>query len=87
MALRIDSLTPSASWPPCDAGEQPGRAQRQVAVVERHVLDALAGDLELELVGLGPLGVDVVVERDRVVDGGQRVVAVGPRARRPSAPG
>ena len=77
---------------PVDAvvlGEQPRRPDRDVGVVERDVVDGDAARrrsrVTRQVVGVGDR--DLVVQPDRLVDGGQRVVAVGAAGPDPEAAG
>jgi hypothetical protein len=67
----IDSLAPRESYGPC---------LREVGVIERYLIGTFAADHDLELVRIGPGGVHLVVDGNRLIHRGQRMVSISTRS-------
>jgi hypothetical protein len=59
------------------ACQQLGGAYREIGVIERHQVGTFAADRNIELIRTGPRGVHLVVDRDRLIHRGERVVPIG----------
>ena len=57
----------------------PGGTNREIGAIKRHLLGALAADHHLEFVRVGPRGLHLVVEGNRLIHRGERMVAIGSR--------
>ncbi len=65
--------------------QEPGRANRQVRVIGGHLIGLIPEHGDSESVGLSQPCLDLVIQRDGLEDGGQRMVAIWPA--RPTAQG